>query len=430
MKIDKNLLIGASTAAHQVEGNNTNSDCWVLENMENSMWTEPSGIADDHYNRYEEDIKLMAETGYQAYRFSIEWARIEPEKGKYSDAEIQHYKNVLLCCEKYKIIPIVTMHHFSSPAWLMQNGGWESEETPNLFAEYCEYVARELGKHIQYICTINEANMGLQIAKLMKYYMPSQCKKEEKSLTGTVQLGINTDAEQYMENYMKSVGKAFQTEPKNVQTFISARSHRGDQLVMEAHIKAREIIRKISPGTKVGLTLSLFDYQPVSGGENRSEKEWDDDFKHYLPAIRDDDFLGVQNYTRKLIGKDGDLEPAEGVRLTLAGYEFYPEALGHVIRHVAEDWEKPIFVTENGIATNNDEERVEYISEALKGVQSCINEGINVKAYLHWSLMDNYEWQAGYSQTFGLIAVNRTTMERKPKPSFSFLGGVAQKREV
>ena len=272
--------------------------------------------------------------------------------------------------------------------------------------------------------------MGLQIAKLMKYYMPSQCKKEEKSLTGTVQLGINTDAEQYMENYMKSVGKAFQTEPKNVQTFISARSHRGDQLVMEAHIKAREIIRKISPGTKVGLTLSLFDYQPVSGGENRSEKEWEDDFKHYLPAIRDDDFLGVQNYTRKLIGKDGDLEPAEGVRLTLAGYEFYPEALGHVIRHVAEDWEKPIFVTENGIATNNDEERVEYISEALKGVQSCINEGINVKAYLHWSLMDNYEWQAGYSQTFGLIAVDRTTMERKQKPSFSFLGGVAQKREV
>ncbi|MCM1086748.1 MAG: family 1 glycosylhydrolase [Muribaculaceae bacterium] len=430
MKISENLLIGASTAAHQVEGNNRNSDCWILENMEHSMWAEPSGIADDHYNRYKEDIQLMAKAGYQAYRFSIEWARIEPEMGKYSDEEIQHYKEVLLCCEKHNIIPIVTMHHFSSPAWLMQHGGWESEKTPELFAKYCGYVVERLGAHMPYICTINEANMGLQIAKLMKYYMPTEYKTEEKTSHGTVQVGINTDSEQFMESYMKSVGEAFHTKPENVQIFISARSERGDQLVMEAHMKARDMIRKISPNTKVGITFSLFDYQPVPGGESRSEKEWEDDFKHYLPAIRDDDFFGLQNYTRKFIGKDGDLEPKEGARLTMAGYEFYPEALGHVIRHVAEDWKKPIFITENGIATEDDKERVEYITKAVRGVQECINEGINVKGYFHWSLMDNYEWQAGYKQTFGLIAVDRNTMERKPKPSFYFLGDIAQKRKL
>ncbi|MCM1144663.1 MAG: family 1 glycosylhydrolase [Blautia sp.] len=430
MKISENLLIGASTAAHQVEGNNRNSDCWILENMEHSMWAEPSGIADDHYNRYKEDIQLMAKAGYQAYRFSIEWARIEPEMGKYSDEEIQHYKEVLLCCEEHNIIPIVTMHHFSSPAWLMQHGGWESEKTPELFAKYCGYVVERLGAHMPYICTINEANMGLQIAKLMKYYMPTEYKTEEKTSHGTVQVGINTDAEQYMESYMKSVGEAFHTKPENVQIFISARSERGDQLVMEAHMKARDMIRKMSPDTKVGITFSLFDYQPVPGGESRSEKEWEDDFKHYLPAIRDDDFFGLQNYTRKFIGKDGDLEPKEGTRLTMAGYEFYPEALGHVIRHVAEDWKKPIFITENGIATDDDKERVEYITKAVRGVQECINEGIHVKGYFHWSLMDNYEWQAGYKQTFGLIAVDRDTMERKPKPSFYFLGDIAQKRKL
>lgn len=428
MQLDSKLLIGASTAAHQVEGNNTNSDCWVLENMPNSMWTEPSGIAADHYNRFEEDIQLMAEAGYQAYRFSIEWARIEPRPNEFDESEIEHYKEMLLCCEKYGITPFVTLHHFTSPIWLMQYGGWESEKTPLFFARYCSYVVEKLGKHLPFVCTINEANMGLQIAKLMKHYM--QPDSQEGEATGGVQLGIKTDAELFMENYLKAVGEAFETDPDNVQIFISPRTKRGDQLVMEAHIKAREAIRKASPNTKVGLTFSLFDYQPIEGAEARDLQEWDDDFRHYLPSIQDDDFFGLQNYTRKLIGPDGDLPPADDAPLTMAGYEYYPEGLAHVIRRVAKDWKKPIFITENGIATQDDTQRESYIREALKGVQTCINEGIDVQGYLHWSLMDNFEWQAGYSQTFGLIAVDRETMERQPKPSFYTLGKISQERTL
>lgn len=431
MKISEKLWIGASTSAHQVEGNNRNSDCWILENMQNSMWKEPSGMAADHYNRYREDIRILAKAGYQAYRFSIEWARIEPERGRYDESEIAHYKEMLLCCRENNILPVVTMHHFTSPAWLMQYGGWEGEETPDLFAAYCGKLAEKLGEYMPYVCTINEANMGLQIAKLMKHYMPAEAlNSSEEGEERTVQVGLNTSSEQFMEAYMRTVGEAFHTDPQNVQTFISPRSERGDRLVMEAHVKAREAIQKASPRTKVGITFSLFDYQPQAEGRQRDEKEWEDDFRHYLPYIKEDDFFGVQNYTRKLIGKDGELPPAKDAKLTMAGYEFYPEALGHVIRRVAKDWKKPIFVTENGIAAADDRERVEYIRRALSGVQECIEDGIDVQAYLHWSFMDNYEWQAGFSQTFGLVAVNRQTMERHPKQSFYYLGDIAKKREI
>lgn len=431
MRINENLLIGASTAAHQVEGGNIHSDCWILENMPGSMWKEPSGEAVDHYHRYEEDIRRMAGAGYQAYRFSLEWAKIEPERGSFDPEVLDHYRDVLNCCRKYGIVPVVTMHHFSSPAWLMHLGGWESEETPDLFATYCGYVLKELGSLMPYVCTINEANMGLQIAKLMKYYMPSQeTMAEAVKENRTVQLGLNTDEEQFMEAYMRRVGEAFGTDPANVQIFISPRSERGDQLVMEAHKKARAAIRQASPDTKVGITFSLFDYQSTPDGEERNRKEWEDDFLHYLPALEEDDFFGVQNYTRKIIGKNGDLPPAEGARLTQAGYEFYPEALGHVIRRVAKSWKKPILITENGIATDDDNERVEYIRWALTGVAQCLEEGIDIRAYLHWSLMDNFEWQAGFGQHFGLIGVDRSSMERQPKDSFYYLGNLAKTREL
>ena len=169
--LKKQFLFGAATAAHQVEGNNIHSDFWALEQMENSDYKEPSLNAVDHYHRYEEDIRLLSEAGLNAFRFSIEWARIEPEKGQYDALEIKHYQSVLECCKKYDVTPIVTMHHFSSPKWLIQQGGWEAEETIEAFANYCRYVVRELGDKMEYVCTINEANMGLQIAAVAQDIM-------------------------------------------------------------------------------------------------------------------------------------------------------------------------------------------------------------------------------------------------------------------
>ena len=134
----KNFLWGAATAAHQVEGGNVNNDSWVMEHVPNSLFVEPSGDAVDHYHRYPEDIALLAELGFNAYRFSIEWARIEPEEGQFSYAALEHYRRMLATCHEYGLTPIVTYHHFTSPRWLMAEGGWEGKQTPDRFARYCE----------------------------------------------------------------------------------------------------------------------------------------------------------------------------------------------------------------------------------------------------------------------------------------------------
>ena len=155
MRFPKGFMIGAATAAHQVEGNNIHSDYWAQEQMTFTSFDEPSGLACDHYNRYEEDISLLAQAGLNAYRFSIEWARIEPQPGVYDEKEIAHYRSVLECCHAHQVEPIVTMHHFTSPKWLIEQGGWENPETVDKFAAYCRYVVGQLGSLFTYVCTIN-----------------------------------------------------------------------------------------------------------------------------------------------------------------------------------------------------------------------------------------------------------------------------------
>lgn len=411
--------MGASTAAHQVEGNNINSDFWAMEQMENSSFSEPSLDAVDHYHHFREDIRLMAEAGLNAYRFSIEWARIEPEQGKFDEKEIAHYREVLECCRKNGIEPVVTMHHFSSPKWLIANGGWEAEETIDAFAKYCTYVVEQLGGYLNYVCTINEANMGLQMAAIVKRYMLQM----QKNAAGTnLQVGVN------LENPMMERMKAQAMENVEIfgtsqpQIFLGQRTEKGDELIMRAHQAAKAAMKQVKPELKVGLTLSLHDIQPASGGEENARKEWEEEFTHYIPYIKDDDFFGLQNYTRTIMGPEGTLPVPEGAEVTQMGYEFYPKALGNVIRSVHKELELPIIVTENGIGTADDSRRIAFIEEAIRGVEDCLEDGIHVLGYLHWSLLDNFEWQKGFSKTFGLIAVDRSTQTRYPKESLRVLG--------
>ncbi|MGI8387556.1 glycoside hydrolase family 1 protein [Robertmurraya sp. P23] len=422
-KFNSNFMIGAATAAHQVEGNNINSDCWVLENIPGSTYKEPSLDAVDHYNNYKEDINLLINAGLNAYRFTIEWARIEPEKGKFDKKEIEHYRNVLNFCHENGVTPIVTLHHFSSPKWLITEGGWESESTIEYFGNYSMHVVSELGELIPYICTINEANMGVQIKRVMED-MKSQMAGEAKQENGDVQVGLNMEMQKRMEDYYRTAGETFGIDPRNVHTFLAPRTEHGDRIIMKSHEKARKVIKETNPKIKVGVTMSLYDYQTLPGGEEYVKVLQSEDFLNYLPYIQEDDFFGVQNYTRKVYGPNGKVEQNEDTRLTDMGYEFYPEALAGVLRFVHEHWDKPIIVTENGVATTNDEERREFIQRALNGVYECIQEGIEVIGYTHWSLLDNFEWQLGYEKKFGLIAVDRTTQTRYPKESLTTLGNI------
>lgn len=416
MAFQRKFLLGAATAAHQVEGNNIHSDLWVMENLEHSVFKEPSLNAVDHYNRYKEDLELMKNAGLDAYRFTIEWARIEPRKGEYSQEAVAHYREKLKYCHEVGITPIVTLHHFSSPFWITKAGGWENEAIITHFENYTRFIMKELGSYIPYICTINEANMGVQITKLMERMKKGNGKKSD------VQVGINTDIKENMVLYYKELGEAFETDSSNIHEFVSPKSENGNRIIMTCHEKARDAIKEMDPRIKVGITLSLHDNQALAGGEVYAEKAYQEDFLDFLPYLEKDDFIGLQNYTRQTFDQNGIRGLDQGARVTKMGYEFYPEALSNVVRFVSKHWEKDILITENGISTNDDEERIEFIDLALKGVEECVKDGIKIIGYLHWSLLDNFEWQLGYDQTFGLIAVDRKTQKRFPKESLKHLG--------
>lgn len=428
-KFEKDFLLGAATSAHQVEGNNIHSDYWAQEHMPHTSFTEPSLDAVDHYNLYEQDIKMMAEAGLNAYRFSVEWARIEPECGKFDETEIGHYRNVIKCCKENNIEPVVTLMHFTSPLWLIKEGGWEAETTVGYFARYVKYVVGCLGSELKYICTINEANMGIQVTAIAKRYMQqaeAMMKRAKEAGAeagdGSVQMGMNL--QKMMENQKYAAAENMEIfATAQPQIFTSGRTEQGDILVMKAHQAAKKEIKALYPDIKVGLTLSLHDFQSQPGGEAAAKKEWDDEIIHYLPYIQEDDFLGVQNYTRARTDAGGTMPAPKDAELTQMNYEFYPQALENVIRKVAEVFKNDIIVTENGIATSDDTRREAFIDTATDGVVRCIEDGIPVKGYFYWSLMDNFEWQKGYGMTFGLIAVDRANgQKRSAKPSLALLG--------
>lgn len=412
--------IGAATAAHQVEGNNTNSDIWAMEYMKYGGYPEKSGIAANHYNTYKEDILKMKEAGLNAYRFTVEWARIEPEEGRFDQEATDHYRDVIRFCKENGIEPIVTLHHFSSPKWLISKGGWENEGVIDCFTRYTEYVCEQYGSRLKYVCTINEANMGVLIAIYIRQAMEQRAKNEGSDTKLQIGIDLESMAREEQEKIQENLS-VFGVE--NPAVFVSPRTPEGNEIVKQAHKKAVQTIHECCPHIKAGMTLSLRDIQHTDDGKERAEAAWEEEFRQFLPAIQSDDFFGVQNYTRTIFGKDGELPPEESAELTQMGYEFYPWGLENVIRKVHDDFSGELMITENGIATDDDSRRIAYIREAISGVNSCIRDGINISGYMYWSLIDNYEWQSGYSMRFGLMERNA---DHTSKPSLSFLGSLAK----
>lgn len=417
----EDFFVGAATAAHQVEGDNRNSDFWAMEHMRHTSYVEPSGKAVDHYHRYEEDITLLAEAGLTAYRFSIEWARIEPREGQFDQEATEHYRKVIRFCKKKGVLPIVTLHHFSSPVWLIRKGGWTSQYVVGAFTRYVSYIVRELGSELTYVCTINEANMGTQLQKIADRY-----KKQGKSgaKEGDVQVGVSFDMKKLILGAFEQAW-FFRCRPFGVSSYLNPRNMEQEKLVMEAHRAAVKTIRELAPHIKTGLTLSLYDYQVQPGGEALAQKMWQDDFETYFPYIKEDDFIGVQNYTRKMVGPNGVIPPDKNARLTQMAYEEYPHSVAHICRKLGALYPGEIIVTENGIATSDDRIRCEYLKNSVSDLQKAKADGVNIKGYCCWSLLDNFEWQAGFAKTFGLIAVDRKTMQRYPKESLRLLGSFA-----
>ncbi len=404
-RFPEGFVWGTATAAHQVEGNNTHSDFWLLEHVPGSLFAEPSGDACDHFHRYPEDIRLLRQLGFGAYRFSVEWARVEPEEGRFSIAALDHYRRMLASCHEHEVRPCVTFHHFTSPLWFTADGGWEDRANVDRFLRYCERTVRHLGDLIDTAYTINEANLMATLA--VSGVLPPDGFKGRAPFVGAAA--------------RRCAAKLHRFGP-----FLLGQPMKIADTMLDAHVRAREVLKAGPRKFPVGITLAMQDYQAVPGGEAKRDQARALSFDPFLEAARADDFVGVQTYSRHRFGSDGPLGPETGVPVLIMGYELWPEALEATIRYASQKARVPIFVTENGIGTTDDTQRLAYVRRALDGVVQCLRDGIDVRGYFYWSLLDNFEWLFGYGPQFGLVAVDRTTQMRQPKPSAFWLGGIAR----
>lgn len=399
------FLWGASTAGHQVEGGNVNADIWPLEWDEPSLFVEPSGDACDHYHRYPEDIATMAHLGLNAYRFSLEWSRIEPEPGYFSRAALDHYRRMIGTCLDHGITPVVTYCHFTTPRWFAGRGGWHGDEAVDNFARFAAHATEHLGDLLGWVATLNEPNVITML-----------------ELTGVIPMGTADRDPITTQGDAAPAGVGGHDPAQYQMGLVGAEIER----MAAIHRAASEEI-KAGPGdAKVGWTLALVDLQEGEGGHDRFLRARQGAQLDWLDVSKADDWVGVQTYSRNILGPDRAIPVPEGVPTMQTGWEVYPEALGHTVRLAAERAGVPIVVTENGMATDDDEARITYTREALRGLASCVADGIDVRGYLHWTLLDNFEWMAGYAKTFGLIAVDGESLERTVKPSARWLGSVAR----
>jgi beta-glucosidase len=383
LRFPPGFIWGAATSSHQIEGGDTNNDWWVWEHNPASGCVTSSGDACDSFHRWPEDVGLVADLGLGAYRFSLEWSRIEPADGEFSIAALDHYRRMCAACHERGVSPVVTFHHFTTPRWLTDRGGWEAPDAPERFARYVERTVAHLGDLIGWACTFNEPNVVAVLGYTVGIYPP----------------GLK---DEYVRHFAVND--------------VLVRSHR---LAVDA--------LRAGPGSfPVGITLSMEELVAGEGGEGTRDAAEQILENTFLDATGGDDFIGVQCYERTVLGPTGPLEPAPGTRLTQMGYEFWPQVVEYCVRRASAYTGLPVLVTENGLATEHDPERIEFITTALQGLHRCIADGIDVRGYFVWSLLDNFEWHLGFGPKLGISAVDPVTFERHPKPSAHWLGGVAR----
>ncbi len=403
------FLWGAATAGHQVEGNNIASDLWLLEQTKPSVFAEPSGDAVNSFELWPQDLDIVKALGLNSYRFSLEWARIEPERGQYSLAMLDHYKRMIDGCRARGLTPVVTFSHFTAPRWFSVAGGWTNPQAPALFAGFCDRAARHLAAGIGHAVTINEPNI-LRLLRALGLPQPVLDIQRQMLAAATRATGGTKFVAANAANW----------EDIDAMTGI----------MVAAHHAGRDAIKAVRPDLPVGVSLALFDDEPAPGGEARRDRVRADLYGAWLEAAKGDDFIGVQNYERVLWGPDGRLKPPPGAVLNWSGAEVYAPSLANAVRYVHQTTKRPILVTEHGVGTDDDAIRARLIPAALAELKTAMDEGVPVRGYIHWSLLDNYEWIFGYKPHFGLVAVDRRTFKRTPKPSAAVLGGIARRNAL
>lgn len=402
------FLWGAATASHQVEGNTINDwseweqahaerlakeshedfgnlPCWnrvksEAENPENYL----SGASTDHYHLYEKDFDTLQSLGLNVYRFSLEWSRIEPKKGVFNAEELTHYKKVVAALKARNIEPFVTLWHWTLPLWLRDEGGLLAKNFSVYFENYTRKVLEILGPDIKFIVTLNEPDVVTSHAYLKGAWPPQQ-----KSLVSFFRATMN---------------------------------------LVNAHKKAYATIKEKYPSIQIGIAKHNVYFEVARKNlwnnflKSIADYTWN---KWWLNRIKNhQDFIGLNHYNRNVI--DGWYGKNPNKQVTDFGWEFIPESLTNTLTELIP-YNKPIYVTENGLADATDELRQQFIPRVIKAMEEAVKQGAPVKGYMYWSLLDNFEWDKGYWLKFGLIAVDRKTFVRTIRPSAEIYAKLVQK---
>lgn len=404
----KGFLWGASTAGHQIEGNNVGSDSWFLEHLKPTAYEEPSGDAANSFHLWPLDMDIAKNMGLNAYRFSLEWPRIEPEPGLFSIAMLDHYKRMIEGCRARGLTPIVTFNHFTAPRWFSAKGGWTNDEAPQLFARFCDRAARHLANGIGYALTLNEPNI-LRVLKSLE--LPPHIFEGQRAMLAEA-------ARRSLTPKFVAMNVANMEDVDAMQALLIA-----------GHKAGRAAIKAARGDLPVGVSLAMFDDQ-AAGPNSQLEAKRAEMYGDWLHAARGDDFMGVQNYERMVWTEKGRLPAPPGAKVNYLDNEVYPPSLEGAVRYAYSQAKLPILVTEHGVGTTDDRIRAELIPAALNGLKKAMDEGVRVAGYCHWSLIDNFEWIFGYRVKFGLHSFDPVTFKRVPKPSAAVYAAIARRNSL
>lgn len=390
-KFPEGFLWGAATASYQVEGDIENND-WAQAARERRV--PVCGRACDHYNRYEEDFDIAKSLAHNAHRFSVEWSRIEPEEGKFNEDAMLHYRKVLEALRVRNITPLITLWHFTLPLWFSESGGFERKDSPEIFARYCAYVVSKLGDLCTNFSTINEPSVYVSNGWLRGSWPPF------KRFALTDRVSITNSGRTFESKAHKGM------EP----LFLYFRVMKN---LARAHNFAYREIKKLSLETNVNFVHHVIVFDANGNPFNKLKAAIANHFWTHVFMKRTKghyDSIGLNYY---FYTKFGD---RRAWRKTDMDWNFAPERIYDALM-MLKRYKKPIYIAEAGLADATDSGRAEYITKQVDAAWRAIQDGVDVRSHIYWSLLDNYEWALGFEKRFGLVAVDYSTLLRTVRPS-------------
>lgn len=407
LKFGKDFLWGSATAAHQIEGGCDNNNWYQFESAVDAegkpkiLRGQKAGSCADGWNLYKEDTQLMKALLLNAYRFSVEWSKIEPKPGMFDESALDHYEKVVDELLANGIEPMITLHHFTNPIWFEEKGAFEQDNSPQIFARFAEKVVCKLSPKVKMWCTINEPAVYAVLGYFVAEFPPAVVDAKRAAVVFRNLMLTHTAVYNMIKQFRP-----------DAQVGVSVHA-----ALCDPYNKWNLIDILIARMLNRNLITTHYDYL-VNGK-----------FHFYLPGMVNlrysggqkncFDFVGLQYYRRQYrkfqpFGKDMFMETTRSPqdRLTDMGWEIYPEGLYRALKEIRSFTSRPIYITENGIADEKDDKRARYIEDHLLVLNKAIEDGFNVRGYYYWSLLDNFEWAHGFDGKFGLYRVDYATKKR------------------